>query len=513
MTRVAPPPPLLLPDLFCHLLLLLPSLALASTSSNYRGLFSLPFPLQLGSNTFTSSDSSSLFLPSSRSSSLSPASFSLTVPPSTSSPLPSTSTPGASSMPTSSCGMRSKLNRKSARCKISNQNHLYPQTSPNIQQKISSSFGWRVPTESDDGGDGNKSKNSVETRRTSRHWTWEPLVSESLILSLLDPHDVLSLLKVSVNIKVSGEVFKLYKGLKVETSLSYNQHLTHHYGVMSLRQYLIFVPIPNLDAMILIFFPDLNNNIELKLSKPDIDMPNVDSEIIVGKRSTESVIILSDDEVEPKVSSKKDILSVSEAGQHISHGNIMPHDVGNSLPTADLANLNVSVMKNSKTMKESIQKKASSSNLHDKSGATSFIDAKDLGSCRKEVSSKSKAINSDEAVNARNLNKAYSNMTPKNGDTVPSTCNKMSCDIQDAEDDPLEIALKSVGHVQLHVPKPTVLKRQVIQLKTPFNKYGYLRKLEDPMKRFRPPSLDNWYKAILVINYFATVRLSSFRKD
>ncbi|KAL2319133.1 hypothetical protein Fmac_033009 [Flemingia macrophylla] len=249
------------------------------------------------------------------------------------------------------------------------------------------------------------------------------------------------------------------------------------------------------------------------LCEMDIDMPNVDSEIIVGKRSTESVIILSDDEVEPKVSSKKDILSVSEAGQHISDGNIMPHDVGNSLPTADLANLNVSVMKNSKTMKESIQKKASSSNLHDKSGATSFIDAKDLGSCRKEVSSKSKAINSDEAVNARNLNKAYSNMTPKNGDTVPSTCNKMSCDIQDAEDDPLEIALKSVGHVQLHVPKPTVLKRQVIQLKTPFNKYGYLRKLEDPMKRFRPPSLDNWYKAILVINYFATVRLSSFRKD
>ncbi|XP_029130085.1 uncharacterized protein LOC109812659 isoform X2 [Cajanus cajan] len=254
-------------------------------------------------------------------------------------------------------------------------------------------------------------------------------------------------------------------------------------------------------------------------SMEDIDMLNVDSKIMADKRSTESVIILSDDEVEPKVSFKKDFLSVSEAGQHISDGNIMPHDVGNCLPAADLANQNVSVMKTSKKMKESIQKKASSSNLHDKSSTTSFVDAKGLGSCRKEVSSKSKAmVNltqiSDEAVKAKNLNKACSNMAPKTGDTVSSTCNKMSCHIQDAADDPLEIALKSVGRVQLHVPKPTVLRRQVIQLKTPLeNKSGYLRKLEDPVKRFRPPSLDDWYKAILEINYFATVGLSSMRKD
>nr|KYP50402.1 putative helicase DDB-G0274399 [Cajanus cajan] len=199
-------------------------------------------------------------------------------------------------------------------------------------------------------------------------------------------------------------------------------------------------------------------------SMEDIDMLNVDSKIMADKRSTESVIILSDDEVEPKVSFKKDFLSV----------------------TADLANQNVSVMKTSKKMKESIQKKASSSNLHDKSSTTSFVDAKGLGSCRKEVSSKSKAM-----VNLTQIS-----------------------DEADAADDPLEIALKSVGRVQLHVPKPTVLRRQVIQLKTPLeNKSGYLRKLEDPVKRFRPPSLDDWYKAILEINYFATVGLSSMRKD
>ncbi|RDY11301.1 hypothetical protein CR513_04052, partial [Mucuna pruriens] len=254
-------------------------------------------------------------------------------------------------------------------------------------------------------------------------------------------------------------------------------------------------------------------------SMEDIDVQNVDSKIMTGKKSTESIIILSDDEVEPKVSSRKDILSVSEAGHHISDGNIMPHDVGNSLPAADLANQNVSFMKTSKKMKETSQKKASSGNLHDKPVVTSFIDSKGSGSCRTEVSSKSKdVVNltkfSGEAVNAKNLNKACSSMAPKAGDTVSSTCNKMLCDIQDTEDDPLETALKSVGRVQLHVPKPTVLRRQVIQLKTPLeNKSGYLRKLEDPMKRFRPPRLDDWYKAILEINYFATVGLSSTRKD
>lgn len=79
--------------------------------------------------------------------------------------------------------------------------------------EISSSFEWKVPTGSDDGGNGNISKNSVEVLTMSsilirtfsrltahflvqmaqgelrRQWTWEPQMGESLILSLLDPND------------------------------------------------------------------------------------------------------------------------------------------------------------------------------------------------------------------------------------------------------------------------------------------------------------------------------------
>ncbi|XP_068501053.1 helicase SEN1 isoform X3 [Phaseolus vulgaris] len=249
-----------------------------------------------------------------------------------------------------------------------------------------------------------------------------------------------------------------------------------------------------------------------------IELQNLDSKIVTGNKSTDSVIILSDDEVEPKVSSKKDILSFGEDVHHVSDGNIMPHDFGNSLPASDHASQNVSFMKTLKKTKETFQKKASSGNLHDKPVVTSFIDSKAPGSCRKEASSKSKDLGNltkllDEAASAKNLNKACGGMAPKTVDTVSSTCSKMLSD-QDAEDDPLETALKSVGRVQLHVPKPTILKRQVIQLKTPFeNRSGCLRKLEDPMKRFRPPRLDDWYKAILEINYFATIGLSSTRKD
>ncbi|KAG8653205.1 hypothetical protein MANES_06G179400v8 [Manihot esculenta] len=79
--------------------------------------------------------------------------------------------------------------------------------------EISTSFGWKVPTGSDDGGGSNESKNSIRVsmahlplirtfNRLTAHfvvqvgqgelrkqWTWEPQMAESLILSLLDPND------------------------------------------------------------------------------------------------------------------------------------------------------------------------------------------------------------------------------------------------------------------------------------------------------------------------------------
>ncbi|KAF6135554.1 hypothetical protein GIB67_015407 [Kingdonia uniflora] len=70
---------------------------------------------------------------------------------------------------------------------------------------ISGSFGWQVPTGSDDGRDEKESKNSIKASTMClppqfviqmehgelwRQWTWEPRMAESMIIMLLDPNDV-----------------------------------------------------------------------------------------------------------------------------------------------------------------------------------------------------------------------------------------------------------------------------------------------------------------------------------
>ncbi|KAK7262042.1 hypothetical protein RIF29_28370 [Crotalaria pallida] len=264
-------------------------------------------------------------------------------------------------------------------------------------------------------------------------------------------------------------------------------------------------------------------------SMEDKGVQTVDSKMI---EDSDNVVILSDDEVDPNnFPMMVTLLSDTKTGQHMSDGNAMSFDAGKSSPTSKLAKQNASYLKTSKEMEAASQKKAitddfkissqkpDSGNLHDKPVVTSSIDSKGQGSRSREARSNSRdRVNliksSDEAGDAKNLKKACSNAAPKTGGTMSSNSNKMSSDF-DAEDDPLETALKSVGCIQLRAPKPTpVLRRQVIQLKTPLeNRSNCLRKLEDPVKRFKPPRLDDWFKPILEINYFMTVGLSSKGKD
>lgn len=258
-------------------------------------------------------------------------------------------------------------------------------------------------------------------------------------------------------------------------------------------------------------------------SMEDIGVQIVDSEMMTGKRDSETVIILSDDEVEPEVFSKV-ILPVSETGHHISNGNTLPHAADNSLPAADRAIQNVSYMK-TKEVDETFQKKditevfnlsaqkQDSGYLHNKPAVTSFIDSKGPDNCR-SLDRINLTKSFVEAVNAKNLNKVHSNTASKTSDTASSTNNKVLSDFRDSKDDLIETALKSVRHTQVNVPKPiSVLRRKVIQLKTPLgNRAAFLHKSEDPTKRFKPPRLDDWFKPILEIDYFAIAGLSA-RKD
>ena len=83
--------------------------------------------------------------------------------------------------------------------------------------------------------------------------------------------------------------------------------------------------------------------------------------------------------------------------------------------------------------------------------------------------------------------------------------------VQDGED-PLELALKSAGrnHSSLRKQGLSLPKRQVIQLAAPVDsRSAYLRKLEATARRFKPPKLDDWFRPILEMDYFASVGLTS----
>ncbi|KAI5430252.1 hypothetical protein KIW84_034724 [Lathyrus oleraceus] len=135
--------------------------------------------------------------------------------------------------------------------------------------------------------------------------------------------------------------------------------------------------------------------------KQDKGLQILDSEVMTGKKDTETIVILSDVEFEPNVFSNS-ILSVSETGQNISDGNIMTHAAGNSSPATDCAIQNAAYMKTSKEIKEAFQKKDTAEafslssqkqdcgNLRNKLAVAPYVDSKGPESCKREGISKSK---------------------------------------------------------------------------------------------------------------------------
>ncbi|XP_031384733.1 helicase SEN1 isoform X1 [Punica granatum] len=86
--------------------------------------------------------------------------------------------------------------------------------------------------------------------------------------------------------------------------------------------------------------------------------------------------------------------------------------------------------------------------------------------------------------------------------------------VHDAKDDTLESALNSAKPPPLFIPKaPAVIpKRQVIQLKSHVrNRWGHHQ--NTVTRRFKPPRLDDWYRPILEMDYFALMGQSSQHGD
>ncbi|KAF8025326.1 hypothetical protein BT93_F2232 [Corymbia citriodora subsp. variegata] len=130
---------------------------------------------------------------------------------------------------------------------------------------------------------------------------------------------------------------------------------------------------------------------------------------------------------------------------------------------------------------------------------TADCSLKDTSSFQDEVPVQT--LSAEAVVNDRK-NQSSSNELSKAGDKLLKEL------VSDTKDDPQKSVSRSVKlhHSSLTNPSATAPKRQLIQLKSPIqNRCGYLHRRHAGNKRFQPPRLDEWYRPILEIDYFATV--------
>lgn len=270
-------------------------------------------------------------------------------------------------------------------------------------------------------------------------------------------------------------------------------------------------------------------------SSEDVDVQIPDSATVSNKMENSSVIVLSDDETEKQISSNKDILFNSELSQCMVDGRPVVPSADKEASLDDHARKSNSEYDTPNQFLEAFQQKDASDTTSlasqkqeldatkDRKILASQLKPKSVDSRRTEINSRFKVKDSfpsqfkanlgstsDKTGNFKNRDQALNRVALKTGETA---LKESVCDIAD---DPLDLAIKSLKPHQSYLTKPRapIPKRQVIQLQLPGeNRSGYLPKLDAGLKRFKPPKLDDWYKPILEIDYFATVGLSSASKD
>ncbi|KAK4837593.1 hypothetical protein QYF36_006782 [Acer negundo] len=267
-------------------------------------------------------------------------------------------------------------------------------------------------------------------------------------------------------------------------------------------------------------------------SVKDTDVQILDSNIIAD-RTKDNMVVLSDDETD-KVPSVGQVNLFDIESKQCMWGSktAAPPIVDKSDSQTDLSKKDISSADVSKDLLDAFQQR----NKH-RSSVASQKQKFDKSRDKPPDSRKSKVLDGKKKeINSRcNANDSFSSqdrfglknksVEPPSSKPVKQACNNMVVKatdtllkelVRNAEDDPLESALKSVKPQPSFLAKsgPFVPKRQVIQLKSPFaNQSGHLHRMQTGLKRFRPPRLDDWYKPILEIDYFATVGLASASED
>lgn len=259
----------------------------------------------------------------------------------------------------------------------------------------------------------------------------------------------------------------------------------------------------------------------LPFAKKDTYVEVLDSKT-VADRNKDTLIVVSDDETEGELQVNQVIQSGDVKSRQCIFDSKTVTSISDKSASQTESLKNVSSMNTSKDLLDDFQQRAKdvSDNIASQKQDLDKLKGKSLDSLtskvvdgkKKEINSKSNAndaFSSQNRVDLRNK-PVESSKVAKATDTI---LKELVCDPQN---DPLESAFKSAKHPQLYLAKsgPFVPKRQVIQLKSPFeNRSGHLHRPETGVKRFGPPKLDDWYRPILEIDYFAAVGLASSSED
>ncbi|OMO65548.1 putative helicase MAGATAMA 3 [Corchorus olitorius] len=242
---------------------------------------------------------------------------------------------------------------------------------------------------------------------------------------------------------------------------------------------------------------------------------------VAERRNENNPIVLSDDENEKDIASDKsskhlshgvaELVSTYDHASETGHAKKDAHSTAANTPKDLLEapiETDTSITKKEEFGKSSVKQQHS-------------IKLKGPENQRKEISSNTESNVSssqcrvvqkdkfDKSVKSNSINQGSNKVVSGTSDKILREL------VHDAADDPLESAFRTARVQPSFLAKsgPLVPKRQVIQLKSPFDNRSGLQRLEAQVKRFKPPRLDDWYRPILEINFFVTVGLASERED
>ncbi|KAH7865286.1 hypothetical protein Vadar_004656 [Vaccinium darrowii] len=258
------------------------------------------------------------------------------------------------------------------------------------------------------------------------------------------------------------------------------------------------------------------------------DVQILDSVLSSDKRDIDTVIVLSDDETQIEVPANKANLSHERASQSVLDRKM---EASEGVSRGAHATITVSTNDTSEKFIEDFQRaggpdctnlvsqKLNSDRLRGKRDPKCITKSKALDTNGQDRKSEScipfqgifNLKNSSGATpSAKSMDQACINNASVTRDTVIKEL------VRDAEDDPSEFAVKNSRRQQSCPIKSSTSgpKRQVIQLNMGMeNRSGYLHRLDGGVKRFKPPALDDWYRPILEIDYFATIGLAPAREE